>query len=223
MGWSRRGIFRYLPHATIVPRPQLPVTIASLPPGARVCDVGAGGRRLTENVVTVDFIVAPGVDVAGDIHKLPLLDNSVDCVICTGTLEHVRHPETAVRELRRILRPGGIVHIDTPFMQAYHPDPTDYWRFTLEGLRLLCSEFEEIDAGVHIGPTCGVVWIVREWMNSWSANRIISNLLLVPTAFVTAPFRYLDYLMVGRPRGHHAAAAVYFRGRKPAPRVRSGD
>jgi ubiquinone/menaquinone biosynthesis C-methylase UbiE len=85
----------------------------------------------------VDAIAAPGVDIVGDIHELPILDDSFDCVFCTGTLEHVRDPWKAVQELRWIiLRPGGIVHIDVPFIQGYHPDPTDFWRFTLDGLRL---------------------------------------------------------------------------------------
>jgi hypothetical protein len=101
-------------------------------------------------------------------------------------------------------------------MQGYHPDPTDYWRFTLDGLRLLCSGFEELDAGPYIGPTCGLVWVAREWANGWTSNKVVSNLLLIPMALVTAPLRYLDYALIKSQRSHHVASAVYFRGRKPA-------
>jgi hypothetical protein len=124
----------------------------------------------------------------------------------------------AVRELHRILKPGGIVHIDVPFIQGYHPDPTDYWRFTLDGLRLLCEGFEELDSGTYIGPSCGLVWTAREWANGITSNRYLSNLLLVPVAYLTAPFRYLDYLVLRSPRSHHVASAVYFRGRRPLNR-----
>lgn len=199
----------------MVPRKQIPRTLALLAPGAKTCDVGAGGRRITPNVVTVDFVAGPDVDIVGDIHALPIPDSSYDCVFCTGTLEHVRDPVTAVRELYRILKPGGIVHVDVPFIQGYHADPTDYWRFTLEGLRLLCEPFEEIEAGTYIGPTCGLVWIAREWANSWTSNRILSNLLLIPVAILTAPFKYLDFLLIRSKRSHHVASAVFFRGRKP--------
>jgi SAM-dependent methyltransferase len=186
-----------------------------LKPGALVCDVGAGGRRIAPDVVAVDFVPAPGVDIVGDIHALPLADDSFDCVVCTGTFEHIRDPWKATRELMRILKPGGIIYIDVPFIQGYHLDPVDYWRFTIDGLRVLCEGFEELEAGPYIGPTCGMIWIVREWANSLTSNRILSNLLLIPVALATAPLRYLDYLLLGSGRSHHVASAVFFRGRKP--------
>jgi SAM-dependent methyltransferase len=214
MGWGLPGILRLLPSPTVVPKNQIAETLALLPANARICDVGAGGRRITPDVVAVDFIAAPGVDVVGDIHDLPIDSNSFDCVFCTGTLEHIRDPAKGLSELTRILKPGGIIYIDVPFIQGYHPDPTDYWRFTLEGLRLLCQGLEEIDAGTYIGPTCGMVWIAREWANSLSANRIVSNLFLIPVAITTAPLKYIDYLIIRNRRSHHVASAVYFRGRK---------
>jgi SAM-dependent methyltransferase len=216
MGWGLPGILRFLPSPTVQPRNQVARTLKMLPKGASILDVGAGGRRIAPGVVTVDAVSVPGVDVVGDIHNLPIDADSFDCVFCTGTLEHVRDPWQAVREIHRVLKPGGIVHLDVPFIQGYHADPTDYWRFTLDGLRLLAGAFEEIDAGTFIGPTCALTWVAREWANSWSTNRILSNLLLIPVALLTAPFRYLDYLMIRTTRSHHVASAVYFRGRKPA-------
>jgi ubiquinone/menaquinone biosynthesis C-methylase UbiE len=186
-----------------------------LPEGARILDVGAGGRRVTPTVTALDAVPVGGVDLVGDIHRMPIEDDAFDCVFCTGTLEHVSAPWQAVREIYRVLKPGGIVHIDVPFIQGYHADPTDYWRFTLDGLKLLCGRFEQLDAGVHIGPSCALVWVAREWADSCARNRYISNLLLVLVAFVMAPMRYLDYLVIGSPRSHRVASAVYFRGRKP--------
>lgn len=214
MGWELPGILRYLPGPTVVPRDRLKQSIEALPKGARVLDVGAGGRRVLEGVVTLDAVPVPGVDVVGDIHRMPLVSESFDCVICTGTLEHVEDPWQAVREIQRVLKPGGIAHIDVPFIQGYHSDPSDYWRFTIDGLRLLCRGFDELEAGVYIGPSCGMVWVVREWADSCSTNRYLSNLLLVAAAISTAPMRYLDYLLIRSPKSHRVASAVYFRGRK---------
>jgi SAM-dependent methyltransferase len=215
MGWDLPGILRYLPKPTLVPDPQIPRTLQLLPAGAKILDVGAGGRRIASTVVTLDAVPGPNVDLIGDIHQIPIKGESFDCVFCTGTLEHVREPRRAVEEIYRVLKPDGIVHIDVPFIQGYHADPTDYWRFTLDGLRLLCQAFDELDSGVHIGPSCGLVWIAREWADSFSSNRYLSNLFLMVMAFVTAPLKYLDFLMIRSARSHRAASALYFRGRKP--------
>jgi hypothetical protein len=73
-----------------------------------------------------------------------------------------------------------------------------------------------LESGTYIGPTCGLIWVVREWANSCTSNRWLSNLLLVPVALLTAPFKYLDYVLIRSQRSHHVASAVFFRGRKPA-------
>src|SRR5262245_18923873 len=142
MGWGLPGILRWLPSPTLVVKDQIRRSLDQLPADAKILDVSAGGRRIVPQVTTVDAFAGPGVDIVGDIHKLPIADNSYDCVFCTGTLEHVENPWQAVSELYRVTRPGGIVHIDVPFIQGYHADPTDYWRFTIDGLKLLCKQLE---------------------------------------------------------------------------------
>lgn len=215
MGWGLPGILRALPSPTLVIRDQILVTLNGLPVDAKILDVGAGGRRIVPQVTTFDAMAGPNVDIVGDIHAIPIASDEFDCVFCTGTLEHVADPWQAVREIHRVVKPGGIVHIDVPFMQGYHADPTDYWRFTIDGLRLLCRSFEEIDSGVHIGPTCGLVWVAREWAHSICSDRVFSNLMLVTAAILTAPIKYLDYIWMKSARSHRVASALYFRGRKP--------
>lgn len=215
MGWGLPGILRFLPSPTVVPVSQISKTLQLLPKNARLLDVGAGGRRITPTIVTFDAAAGPDTDIVGDVHDLPISDESFDAVFCTGTLEHVRDPKRAVQEMYRVLKAGGLVHLDVPFIQGFHADPTDYWRFTVDGLKLLASDFEELSAGVHIGPTCGLVWVAREWADSLFSNRVLSNLMLLIAAFVTAPLKYLDYILIRSPRGHRVASAVYFRGRKP--------
>lgn len=215
-GWRLPGILGYLPNPSIVIDSVIDRTVKELPPGARVLDVGAGGRRIVPDVITVDYIPGPGVSVAGDIHRLPLADNTFDCAFCTGTFEHIRDPWQAVRELYRVLKPGGVIHVDAPFLQAFHLDPVDYWRFTIDGLRMLCKDFDEIDAGVHIGPSCGLYWILREYMDSCLvSNKYLARLMLIGTAFLLAPMRYLDYWTRRQKESFKVASAFYFRGRKP--------
>ena len=65
-------------------------------------------------------------------------------------------PEAAVREMARVLRPGGRLLLTVPFSQPLHELPSDYWRFTPSALRLLAEEsgleIERIDDGERRPP-----------------------------------------------------------------------
>ena len=65
---------------------------------------------------------------------LPFPDGRFDAVICTQALEHVLDPARAVREMHRVLAPGGVLMLSTHGTAVYHPCPTDLWRWTQEGL-----------------------------------------------------------------------------------------
>ena len=107
MGWGLPGILRYLPHPTIAPTRQIKRTLDSLPPGSKVLDVGAGGRRIVPGVVTFDAMPGTDVDIVGDIHNLPIPGDSFDCIFCTGTLEHVRDRLLGLFNLIRFVRVKG--------------------------------------------------------------------------------------------------------------------
>lgn len=113
-----------------------------------------------------------------------------------------------------MIKPEGIVPIDIPYIQGYHAGPTDYGRFTLNGLKLLCQKYHELEAGVHMGPSSSLMWVMREWFNRVFKNRYLSNLFLILTAVLTVPLKYLEYSLIGNPKVHRMASAVFFRGTK---------
>lgn len=68
----------------------------------------------------------------------PLAEEEIaDVTICEQVLEHVPDPITATRNLLQLLRPGGHLIVNTPFLVRIHGSPGDFWRFTPDGMRLL--------------------------------------------------------------------------------------
>jgi len=200
----------------IVANPQIENTLARLDEGGLICDVGAGGRRITADTVTVDAFWSNDTDVASDAAALGVSDNVFDCVFCTGTFEHLPDPWESAREIARITKPGGIVHVDAPFMQGYHADPEDYWRFTAHGLRRLFPEFEELDSGVHMGPASGLSWVFLGFVQGLARGERSRKWLYRFGRLIAFPWKYLDLFVVKNPYSHLAASGVYFVGRKPA-------
>jgi len=72
------------------------------------------------------------VDIVLDIEKkkLPFKDNSVDECYCAHVLEHVDRPELLIEEMKRVLRPGGLLHIVSPHYShpnSHVPVHKNYW------------------------------------------------------------------------------------------------
>jgi SAM-dependent methyltransferase len=109
----------------------------------RVIDVGCGDRRYEELLAGASEIVGfdvpgnPHADLHGSIEAIPAGDASFDVALCLQVLEHVPDPALAVRELRRVVRPGGRVLVSTHGIYPFHPNPEDLWRWTHQGLERL--------------------------------------------------------------------------------------
>jgi len=78
--------------------------------------------------LNIDPSVRP--DVLADASCLPILSEQVDAVVCTEVLEHLAHPDLALMEMTRCLRPGGSIVVTVPFLFPVHADPCDYYRYT---------------------------------------------------------------------------------------------
>ena len=57
-------------------------------------------------------------------------------------MEHVEYSEIVIKEIFSSLKENGIVYIDVPFIQCFHPDPVDFWRFTKFGLISIFKSFK---------------------------------------------------------------------------------
>lgn len=194
---SRQWYRRWLETTWQVERP-LVQTLAETPDDARIVDVGAGGRRVRPNVTTVDVLDGPDVDVVADSHSLPFEDNSYDLAICTGTLNLCQDPQRVLSELGRVLKPGGIIHLEVGMFQPYNPEPEDYWRFTLAGLRLLHERagFVERRSGSHIGPMAALVTSGTYLTGRlFEGPSVLQRGLRGASHAVLGPLKYLDGLI----------------------------
>lgn len=100
----------------------------------------------------------PGCDLVLDARNMAAVaDGAYDAVFCSGVLEHVDDCHAAVRECRRILKPGGVFLVGVPFQQRIHRAPQDFWRFTEFGVRWLLREFT-IEAVVGLGDDPKFPW-----------------------------------------------------------------
>jgi SAM-dependent methyltransferase len=111
------------------------------PEGGTALDIGCGNspyRALAESrgfrLKTLDISNESAPDFVGTVEDTRLPDGFADLVLCTQVLEHSLDPERGLRDINRILRPGGHLIVTAPHIWFYHPHPTDNWRFTQEGL-----------------------------------------------------------------------------------------
>jgi ubiquinone/menaquinone biosynthesis C-methylase UbiE len=104
---------------------------ASVPPPAKVLDLGCGTGEMAAKLMERGYEVW-GLDIAepmvryardrcgsdrfrvGDIEHLPFRDETFDAIVCLGVIEYLDTDECALREMRRVLKPGGRAVISTP-------------------------------------------------------------------------------------------------------------
>lgn len=111
----------------------------------RVLDAGAGStpyRDLFDHVTyeACDIEDNGLQDYVCDVADLPMPDDSYDLVFCSQTLEHVPNPHKVMREITRVLKPGGQAWFSAPFIYEEHVKPYDFFRYTRFAWRRLARQ-----------------------------------------------------------------------------------
>ena len=191
-------------------------SIAYLSPGSLIVNIGSGAQTIRTDVVNLDLTPYPGVAVVADVQQMPFKNNSVDALIAESLLEHVKYPELVVSEIQRVLKPGGLIYITTPFIIGWHSSPNDYYRWTTSGLRELLRGFKEQEFGILVGPTNACTYILREWLAILlSFNlRTLYQLWLLFFMVVFAPINLLDHILSRFGPAKNIAHVFYYIGYK---------
>lgn len=93
--------------------------------------------------VGADLAPGPNVDVVLDFtDDFARVDQALGArrfgtIFCLSVLEHCEQPFRMADNLTRLLRPGARICVSAPFAWKFHAFPSDYWRFTPEGIKRL--------------------------------------------------------------------------------------
>jgi SAM-dependent methyltransferase len=175
--------------------------------------IGHGANELyrdsTIELVGTDVYASPRTALVADAHKIPFEDGVFDGVWIQAVLEHVLDPATIADEIHRVLRHGGLIYAETPFMQQVHERAYDFSRFTQSGHRWLFKRFSEISAGPIGGAGVALVWSIRYFCRALGAGDKMSLLIALPFFWL----RFFDRIARGRAVAD-AASGFFFLGRK---------
>lgn len=151
--------------------------------GALVADVGCGEqpwRPLVEALgarylgADVQQNAAGSVALRCAADALPLGAGTADIALCTEVLEHVPNPGAALEELHRILKPGGLAVVTTPFLYPLHEEPWDFQRLTRYQVerpaRCAGLTVERLEVGGNEVEVLATLWD-RLWSNALPAPR----------------------------------------------------
>lgn len=107
---------------------------------------GAGCRQWVKS----DVAEGVDVDVVADAHDLaPFADATFDAVVAVAVWEHLARPWLAAEAVARVLRPGGLVYVDTHQTFPIHGYPDDFYRFSDRALATLFDDagFDVVEVG----------------------------------------------------------------------------
>ncbi len=149
-----------------------------------------------------------------DIQNMKIIKSGkYDLIFCRNVLEHVPHPEKALKEMNRVLKKEKYIVITVPHLGYLHNEPHDYWRFTKYSLKTLLGEnnFEIIEIKeiggffsflgyvfqtIFMGLTYGIPVINKA---AFWINYLVQRVILVIDKMIGMKKLFpLDYLVVGR-------------------------
>jgi SAM-dependent methyltransferase len=168
--------------------------------GGTLLDIGCGLRPY-ENLFTVDRYF--GFDLPDSPHPqnhkrphvwfdgitFPVRDNSAQHILCSAVLQYCSDPHSYLRELTRILKPGGNLILVAPQSEPLTEAPFDRYRYTLSGIRCLCAA-----QGLRIlqaQPSVGFWQTMAFHLNSMAVSsmlrrgRLTAMLVCSPLGFAT--------------------------------------
>jgi SAM-dependent methyltransferase len=117
-----------------------------------------------ESAIVYDENVKP--DFTWDGITMPFGDNSFDTLMATEVLEHCPNPNSIILEMKRVLKPGGLLFFTVPFLWNLHEVPHDEYRYTPFALKRIFKEceLEEMELFAHGGWNMSMAQMIGMWV-----------------------------------------------------------
>lgn len=177
--------------------------------------IGGGPTRPYNSLTNVNIDSFNNVDIVADAHSLPYSDGVVDGIFCEAVLEHVKNQEQCVSEMKRVLKPGGVVHSFVPFLQAYHGYPHHYQNLTITGHEEIFKRhgMEIEEAGVAVGPAYTMCSLTASFFHFYLPKPL--SIIMKSFWFVVGGMlRPLDKVLVNHKDAHVLCSATYVVAKK---------
>jgi len=187
--FSRTGLYEWVESGArgLSPETRLIINIGS---GGEVSQVIT--RSVPGRVVQTDVDAARNPDIVADVCDMHMFDTgTVDAVFLIEVLEHVRTPQRAIDEIRRILKPGGRLFMSTPFMLPIHDAPHDYFRYTRYGLAYLCRDFAAVELRPRNDYMSSITVLALRSLQASGQRRKLASLLIASLGILLYPVNRL--------------------------------
>jgi len=149
----------------------------------KVLDVGCGSQPYKNKINHTEYVsleydtpenrASKKADFFYDGHHFPFPDNVFDSVLATQVFEHVFNPQAFMKELNRVLKPGGKLLLTVPFVWDEHEQPYDFARYSSFGIAsiLKTNGFRILEQR----KTCNNITIVFQLWNDYLYKKIIGT------------------------------------------------
>ena len=173
--------------------------ISELPQDGVGLNLGAGSINFDSRIRNLDIFPGENIYYVAKAESIPEKDDFFDLIITQEVLEHVQDPFMAMSEISRTLKPNGTLYCQLPFIIGYHPGPTDYWRFTKEGIEEIIRKngFKVEEIGISVGGATGFYRISVEFFSVLLAVIIppLCHAFKALFAVLLFPIKWLDIVI----------------------------